>query len=356
MKKVLLISFVFVFFANHISAKSSVGDVYISVYVPEDIDIPQESVKLLDSKMHQMISSNGLIDTDPNGRFVMKVRSNILSKDIIGGAPQQVSQKVELTFMIGDAIENKVFDSYSYTTTGIGINENKSFINAISKIKVNAPQIMAFIENAKERIVDFYSTRCEQIILESEQQAAGRNYQQAIYMLMQVPSICDCSETCQKRMVEYYDAYTETTALSLLNEAKSKWASSPNASGAAEAANIIETIPAGTSIQVELDRFINEINLKLQRDEKREWEFKMRQYNDKIANQKREYQLRRRQQEADIAYREKQQSADNAYRRQEQIARDERMKMTINACRQIGLAYAMNYQPPTYYIKNIHTW
>lgn len=342
-------------FAN-ICAESSVGDIYISVIQPERNEIPQEAAKQLENKMHQLITANGIADIDPNGRFVITAKSYIVTKDIVGGAPQRISQKIDFTFMIGDIIENKVFESFTFSAIGIGINENKSYINAITKMKTNNPQFTAFVEKAKEKILQYYVARCEQIILEAKQQAANHDYQQAIYQLMQVPNICDCAERCQNLMIEYYDAYTESTAAELLNEAKSKWASAPNADGAAMAADVIAKIPAGTKVQSELDALIAEINQKLREDEKRDWEFKMQQYNDEIARQKREFALRKEKQDADIAYRDRQQAADNEYRRREQMARDQRRRLLIDACRQVGLAFAKTYQPPVYNVKNVYAW
>ena len=339
-----------------ICAESSVGDIYITVIQPERNEIPQEAAKQLENKMHQLITANGIADTDPNGRFVITAKSYIVTKDIVGGAPQRISQKIDFTFMIGDIIENKVFESYTFSAIGIGINENKSYINAITKMKTNNPQFTAFVEKAKEKILQYYVARCEQIILEAKQQAANHDYQQAIYQLMQVPNICDCAERCQNLMIEYYDAYTESTAAELLNEAKSKWASAPNADGAAMAADVIAKIPAGTKVQSELDALIAEINQKLREDEKRDWEFKMQQYNDEIARQKREYALRKEKQDADIAYRDRQQTADIEYRRREQVARDQRRRLLIDACRQVGLAFAKTYQPPVYNVKNVYAW
>lgn len=339
-----------------ICAESSVGDIYISVIQPERNEIPQEAAKQLENKMHQLITANGIADTDPNGRFVITAKSYIVTKDIVGGAPQRISQKIDFTFMIGDIIENKVFESYTFSAIGIGINENKSYINAITKMKTNNPQFTAFVEKAKEKILQYYVARCEQIILEAKQQAANHDYQQAIYQLMQVPNICDCAERCQNLMIEYYDAYTESSAAELLNEAKSKWASAPNADGAAMAADVIAKIPAGTKVQSELDALIAEINQKLREDEKRDWEFKMQQYNDEIARQKREYALRKEKQDADIAYRDRQQTADIEYRRREQVARDQRRRLLIDACRQVGLAFAKTYQPPVYNVKNVYAW
>lgn len=319
---------------NMAIAAVSTGDIYISVVQPERAEVPQEAAKLLETKMHQMITAQGVADTDPNGRFVITVKSNVITKDIVGGAPQRVSQKIDFTFIIGDAVENKVYETCTLTSMGVGINENKSYINAISKIKPNSPSFVTFIEHAKEKILRYYSARCEQIVLDAKQQAANRDYQQAIYTLMQVPNICDCAETCQTLMMEYYDAHIEKTAASLLKEAKSVWASSPNATGAPKVANLIKQIPVNTSIQSELDALITEIDQKLREDEKRDWNFQMRQYNDQIARQKREFQLRKQQQEAN------------------NIAR----MQSIEACRQVGLAYARNYQPPTYYVRNVVLW
>jgi len=354
--KYFILALVLILGAYNALADSSVGEIYITVVQPERGNIPQEAARQLENKMHQLITANGVADTDPNGRFVITAKSNVVTKDIIGGAPQRISQKVDFTFMIGDVIENKVFESYTFTAIGIGINENKSYINAITKMKINNPQFSQFIEKSKEKILQYYAARCEQIILEAKQQAANRDYQQAIYQLMQVPSICDCAEKCQMLMIEYYDAYTEFTAASLLNDAKSKWASSPNAEGAAMAADVIAKIPAGSKVQGELETLVAEINKKLRADEKRDWEFKMQQYNDEIARQKREFELRKEQQEADIAYRNRQQAADNEYRRKEQVARDQRRRLVIDACRQVGLAFAKNYQPPTYNVKNVYAW
>ena len=353
---ILICAIISLFSVTRVFADSAVGGIYISVIQPERDGIPMEAAQQLENKMHQLITSNGIADTDPNGRFVITAKSFIVTKDIIGGAPQRVSQKIDFTFIIGDIIENKVFESYTFSTIGVGINENKSYINAITKMKTNNPQFTSFVEKAKEKILQYYVAKCEQIQLEAKQQAANYDYQQAIYLLMQVPVICDCAESCQSLMIEYYEAYTESTAVELFNEAKSKWASAPNAEGAVMAADVIAQIPSGTRIQPELDALIAEINQKLREDEKRDWDFKMQQYNDEIARQKREFNLRKQRQDADIAYRDRQQEADNEYRKKEQVARDERRRLLIDACRQVGLAFAKTYQPPTYNVKNIHTW
>ena len=176
-KRPLIILIVCLCFGINAKAESSVGDIYISVIQPERNEIPQEAVQQLENRMHQLITANGIADTDPNGRFVITTKSFVVTKDIIGGAPQRISQKIDFTFMIGDIIENKIFESFTFSAIGIGINENKSYINAITKMKINNPQFTSFVEKAKEKIIQYYAARCEQIIIEARQLAANRDYQ-----------------------------------------------------------------------------------------------------------------------------------------------------------------------------------
>ena len=52
-------------FSMEAMAESSVGDIYISVVQPERNDIPQEAASQLENRMHQLITANGIADTDP---------------------------------------------------------------------------------------------------------------------------------------------------------------------------------------------------------------------------------------------------------------------------------------------------
>ncbi len=45
--------------------------------------------------------------------------------------------------------------------------------------------------------------RCDQIKKDAVQSATLKNYDEAIYGLMQVPDVCDCSEECQDLMIDY---------------------------------------------------------------------------------------------------------------------------------------------------------
>ena len=223
---------------------------------------------------------------------------------------------------------------FTVNSIGVGTNETKAYIAAIKNIKTQNEDVKQFIKKAKEEIVNYYELRCEIIKDEAAKKAAAYEYQEAMYLLMQVPDVCDCSEECQTLLIKYYNEYIKVYSAELLNQAKSLWAAEPNADGAAKVADVIARVPGDTDRQNEFDELISEISSKLKADELREWEFKKKVYQDNLEKQRR-----------DDAARLEQQRSDNAARRQ-----------YIEAARQVGIAYAQNRPKTITYQQNIIRW
>jgi len=325
---------------------------YLSVVQPDRDEIPAEAGKQLERKLTQLLTSNGISSQDPNNRFAITARADITSKDIVASTPQRISEKIDLTLIIGDIVENKIFETVTIPLIGIGINENKAFIAAINQIKPQKAELKVFLDNAKQKIVDYYAFRCSQIIKDAQKLASGNNFDEAIYQLMQVPDICDCSKDCQDLMVEYTLKRNNAIAAQLFNEAKVRWAASPNSEGATDVADIIARIPANSSSQKNIDALIKSINNKLRADEKRQWNFKMKQYNDAKEKEQREYQLRVDKQIADNRIKREELDARERQKAEEQATR----RKMIDAAKSVGLGFVNNLPKSITYIKNVMSW
>lgn len=358
-KGIILLLFV----VTVISMYAQTDQLYISVIQPERDDIPSEAGKLLERKMVQLLTANGISSLDTNNRFVITAKADVTSKDIVASTPQRVSEKIDLTLLIGDMVENKVFETITLPLIGIGINENKAFISAINQIKPQNKDLVVFLNRGKDEIVNYYSVRCSQIIKQAQQLASNNEYDEAIYQLMQVPDICDCSKECQTLMIEYAIRRNNAEAAQLLNEAKARWAASPTPDGASQVADIIANIPANTDSQSKVESLIAAINKKLRQDEKRQWDFKIKKYNDAKDRERREFQFRVDQQMADNELRAKQVEANVNNRREELEAKKRqhaeeqttRRKM-IDAAKSVGLGFANNLPKTIMYIKNVMSW
>lgn len=350
MKRSIIIGFLL--FALSCMVQGQTSHIYISVVQPDRNEIPSEAGKQLERKMIQLLTSNGISSQDVNNRFIITAKADITSKDIVASTPQRVSEKIDLTFIIGDMVENKIFETITIPLIGIGTNENKSFISAINQVKPQKAELVEFLDHAKQKIVDYYAVRCSQIIKDAQKQASANNYDEAIYQLMLVPDICDCAKECQNLMIEYTIKRNNAQAAQLFNEAKARWAASPTSEGASDVADIIARIPAGTSSQKNVDALIKSINTKLREDEKREWAFKMKQYDDAQEKEKREYQLRVDKQIADNQMKREELDARKLHEAEEQATR----RKMIDAAKSIGLGFVNNLPKSITYIKNVMSW
>lgn len=334
MRKIILIMLAVFVCILSLHAQENKDRIYIQILQPERENIPHEVAKQLENKLSQLITSNGIASDDPSCRFVLTSKASITSKDVIGGAPARVSMKIDFTFMVGDAEENKVFESKTISSVGVGVNENKAMIMALKNIKPQSPELADFIRCAKEKILSYYSQRCGEIKIEAQKLAANRDYEGAIYQLMQIPEICECCDECQALAIGYYNQRTEENAVQTLTEAKAVWASSPNADGASRVADILASIPAGTKVHTGVEALIAEINRKVKADERHEWNFKMQQYHDRIAAERIEQQM----------------CAEQS--RVNNVAR----LRTIEASRQVGLEYARHQPKTVVYNRNVILW
>lgn len=350
MKRNIIIGFLL--FALSCIVQGQTSQIYISVVLPDRNEIPSEAGKQLERKMIQLLTSNGISSQDSNNRFVITAKADITSKDIVASTPQRVSEKIDLTLIIGDMVENIIFETVTIPLIGIGTNENKAFISAINQVKPQNAELVEFLEQVKREIVDYYAVRCSQIIKDAQKLASANNFDEAIYLLMQVPDICDCAKECQNLMIEYTIKRNNAIAAQLFNEAKARWAASPTSEGASDVADIIARIPAGTSSQKNIDALIKSINNKLREDEKREWAFKMKQYDDAQEKEKREYQLRVDKQIADNQMKREELDARKLHEAEEQATR----RNMIDAAKSIGLGFVNNLPKSITYIKNVMSW
>jgi hypothetical protein len=106
---------------------SDVNRIDLNTFVPEQAEpLPNQAKSLLENKLSQIASNNGMGGTSINPRFVLLANTAIISKDIIPGPPQLLAYNFEITFYIADAMDLKKFANTSIEVKGIGSNENKA--------------------------------------------------------------------------------------------------------------------------------------------------------------------------------------------------------------------------------------
>jgi hypothetical protein len=345
MKKELLFILLFLF-TSSVNAQIKLDDfgrIVLNTYLSDEIEIADEAKKLLSNKLSQFTSNNGMGGSQVNPRFIITAKVNVGTKDIIAGPPQMIAQNVDVTLYIGDAITNTIYSNVTLSLKGVGTNENKAFIEAFKAINSNNKEVIEFLEAGKNKIINYYSTNCDFMIKDAQTLVNQEKYNEAIYKLSLVPEVC---QDCYFKSLDYlslvYQQKIDAECKLKFNEAKVTWASAQNSSGAEKAGDILSTINPLASCQPEINNFIKSIEAKLKADEKEQWQFKMKQYADKIAMQKDQIRIAEEKSKRDDTYRENQSQRNS-----------ELDKIRLDNYREVAVEYARN-QPKTMKYNNIY--
>lgn len=346
MKKIQLVILLILSFQFHIQAQAKLEDfgrIILNTYLPDNSSIPAEAKKALETKLNQITTNNGMGGSSANPRFIITAILNVGTKDIIPGPPQMIAQNIDVTLYVGDAITNTVFSNTVVSIKGVGTNENKSLIDAIKNINPKNKDISAFLEEGKNKIISYYTTQCDFIIKDAETLAKQEKFDEAIYKLALMPEVCkECYFKCLDNLTTIYQQKINADCKSKFNEAKTTWSANQTPVGAEKAGDILSVINPEASCQSDITLFIKNIDTKLKADEKARWQFKMKQYADKIAIKKDQIRIAEEKGRRDDVYRENQ-SARNL----------ELDKIRANSYREIAIEQARN-QPKTITYNNIY--
>ena len=250
-------------------------------------NLPEPAIGLLGNKMQQIATINGLGASSLTSRFIITVNLAVLTKDIIPGPPTMIAQNLEATFYIADYQQKKVFSTITIALKGIGINETKAYIAAIKNIKSTSPDLKRFVELGKNKIIEYYNSQCDFIIKDAQAKSSMKQYVEAVSTLSAIPDVCkDCYMKALSAMEPIYKLYIDDQCRKLLNTAQNSWNGSQNSGGADAAGLSLSSIDPEAACFGEAKQLMAQIEQKVLADEKREWNFKMKQQKDGINLEK----------------------------------------------------------------------
>lgn len=330
------------------------GRIVLNTHMQEYEGIPASAVKMLKNKLDQVATKNGMGGSEVNPRFIITAAVNITTKDIIPGPPQMIAQNLDITFFIGDAVDNVKFSSTTFSLKGVGTNETKAFIAAFKTINPNKAELKELIEEAKGKIVAYYNSKCDFVKKEAATMVSQGNYDGAIYNLSLIPEVCQvCYYECLDLTTNYYQQKIDADCAKKLQESNAIWAGGRNGAAAQKCAEILKTVYPTANCQADLKAFNAKVSSKLAADEKKAWEFKMKQYEDNVAKEKEKMRVAEEKSERDDVYRENQSQRDAEFN-EKQAGRNLALdKLKVNAYREVAVEYAKN-QPKTVTNNNIY--
>ncbi len=291
MKKIISILFLFsivVVKGQTSSQSATASQIELNTYIPEQVEgLTDIARNNLDNKLAQIVTANGMGVSSNSSRFIITANIVVLTKDITPTAPPMQAYTLGVNLYIGDGMEGIKFSTHSVTLKGVGENETKAYMAALKTLKVNDPQYQVFIEKAKVKIVDFYNRKCDFIIKDAKALASQSQFDAALFKLSTIPEACKvCYDKSAPIAKLIYKQQIDNDCKVKLADAKNSWNASQNQYGATSASEYLTQISPNASCYKEAQAFSNKIAAKILADDKREWSFKMKVYQDEVTAEK----------------------------------------------------------------------
>jgi hypothetical protein len=255
--------------AQEVPKLDDFGRIALNPYVSEQAKLPAEAKAQLEIKLKQIASNYGMAGSIANPRFIITANISVTTKDIVPGPPQQIAQNMDITLFIGDALENKIFSNIVISSSGVGTNENKAFIDAIKQINTKNKKIEIFLDEAKTKIIAYYTAQCDFINQKAVALKQQEKYSESIYALAQIPEVCkECYFKALNEIAVVYDLKINSDGKKLLDKAIITWGTNPNQEGANGASDLIKQINPKAKCINEASKLLKSINSKIISDEK----------------------------------------------------------------------------------------
>jgi hypothetical protein len=289
--RILIVIFLVLNWASLLAQdKSDVNRIVLSTYVPQQsIQLSEQTKSLLNSKLNQIVTQNGVGGANHNGRFVLMAQITESTKDLIPGPPQMTALTIQLELLIVDAVEQRRFNSIILDLKGVGegTNENKALMDAIKKLNPKKEEIVGFIAASKEKIIVYYNTQCDYIIREAISKSEQENYDEAMRILSEIPDVCeDCFTKSAEFINVVYQKKVDKECLIKMKQAKSAWLSDMSPKGAKASAEILNALSPFASCNEDAEKFIAEIQNKLEKAERDRFNLELKKYNDAVSLKK----------------------------------------------------------------------
>ncbi len=255
----------------------------ISIFpIISDADISEEVAKNVTNKLSRMISSFGYGSLGGVERFVLVANMDVTRNDVVPSNPPRVSKSIDMTLMIGDVVENMVFSSCCVTLAGVGVNDTKAYISALSRLSPSNILISQMFDEAQQEIVKMYSNSTF-FLTKARSYSQQGEYERAIAYLMTVPAIDKTTtELCQREIEDTYRHKIDKEGLVLYNRACAVWRSTRDIHGAKQVAEILSGIDPYASVMSEVDVLWKDIESRLRANELAELEAEKRAYEERM--------------------------------------------------------------------------
>lgn len=259
MKKLALVLLLLIILCGNSFGQDS-NQVCIASVVPDQTDdMDARTLNMLQTRMESVTSQNGF-STTQNGSFVMYPVVNVLESEVIeGGLRNYFKQTVELSLFVCQETTRTGFGSHTVSLTGTGFTRNEALRNAFQKLNPSDPDIVRWLSKCREKIQEYYTSNCSQIIASAKVLGVAGKYDEALALLDTYPNTLEGYNKVVETQLQFYDKMAREQCSVLLARAES----AISVQEYVEASQILADISFDSPCSSEAALLLNRLNTEL---------------------------------------------------------------------------------------------
>ncbi len=193
----------------------------LRVLLPSTSNISNDAALTLYNRLNQSVSLNGIASTDDSNKFLLIPSVVVASIEATATAPINYVAELEITIYIVDNSRKLLFAQETLIKKGIGENETKAVMEAVKSLKARDPKLKKIITVAKNKIVEYYNTECDNVIKTINAYIDMEMYDKALDELNAIPQIDEltgCYDNTLNILSEISQEQQESSRNSIKNE------------------------------------------------------------------------------------------------------------------------------------------
>jgi hypothetical protein len=284
MKKYLVFVFLCALFSAKAQNSDDLSKISLSIVMPDNVEgLNDGNLSKLETKITQIVASKGIAASGYNNNFVIYPKFAIYDTNVVETGMQNITViNCELSLFIKQVDNNTLYSSITKSIKGSGKDKQTALTNAVSKINTNEDDYQIFIEKGKQKIIKYYELKCNDLIIQADGMAKRQNFEQAIALLLSIPSEVSCFSKIQSKSIEIYNNFQSYRCQGLLKQAKTDSAQNDFTS----ALNSLSQIDPSSKCGIEAKALIGRIEGKIDVENRQKWEAAMLVYKDSVQLEK----------------------------------------------------------------------
>ncbi len=273
---------------NNQGKMDDAGRIALTPVILENSNIPPAATNVVLNKLTQIVTKNGLAGDSFDPRFIITANIVELDQYVTATTPPIQAYSFSPTLYLGDAATGTLYATCPLgSIKGAGANDTQAIMQAVRGLRTNGPEVQAFIETGKTRIIEWYNTQIDFLISEANALAGQDKYDEAIALLFTVPTVCkDAFDKAMRAAEQIFQQKIDIEGAQLLNMATHVWNANQGWAGANEAASYLSQIHPLSSVMPQAMSLSETIAKRVRELDNREWNFAMKQFDASVSLEK----------------------------------------------------------------------